>query len=129
MDLAYYCEMNDKYSIILHFFNSDLCTKAIPIGYIDRRAKLKSSRTCLIGYLVFISCEWFFITWGHIHNDFPDKRKRRLLNIQYEHTYLLHGWIHYRHIVIVTKLQYQIWSIMCVRIGCDPTNQIEVFLQ
>ena len=37
------------------------------ISYIDSKChirKLKSTRTCLIGYSDFISREWFFIAWG-----------------------------------------------------------------
>ena len=40
------------------------------MGYIDSKchmSKLKSSRTCLIGYSGFISSEWFFIAWGWTH--------------------------------------------------------------
>ena len=52
-------------------------TKAPPISNIDSKShikKLKSSRTCLIGY---ISCEWLLIAWGHTHThthiDFVDE--------------------------------------------------------
>ena len=63
---------------------ASLITKGTLFVYID--SKLKSSRTCLIGYSGFISCEWFFIAWGtgthtrtrmhthaHTQTDFPDK--------------------------------------------------------
>ena len=42
-------------------------TKALPISSIDSKwhiKKLKSNRTCLIGYSGFISHEWFLIAWG-----------------------------------------------------------------
>ena len=45
-------------------------TKAPPINSIDSKChtkKLKSSRTCLIGYSGFISLEWFLIAWERIH--------------------------------------------------------------
>ena len=47
-------------------------TKAPPINSIDgkcRTKKLKSSRTCLIGYSGFISREWFLIAWGRAHTE------------------------------------------------------------
>ena len=56
-----YRVMNGKYSITLLFFESNTqCTKAPPINIIDSKCcteKLKGSRTCLIGYLDFISYE------------------------------------------------------------------------
>ena len=45
-------------------------TKAKPISYINSKCHiktLKSSRTCLIGYLAFISHKWFLIAWGQTH--------------------------------------------------------------
>ena len=48
-------------------FTTHFITKATPISYFDSKyhiKKLKSSRTCLIGYSGFISFEWFLITWG-----------------------------------------------------------------
>ena len=45
-------------------------TNAMPIGYINSNchiSKMKSSRTCLIGYSDVISNEWFFIAWGWGH--------------------------------------------------------------
>ena len=45
-------------------------TKATPIDCINGKhhiKKLKSSRTCLTGYSVFISCEKFLIAWGWTH--------------------------------------------------------------
>ena len=55
-------------------------TKATPISYIDSKChikKLKSSRTCLIGYSDFISSRMVFNSLRgkdtHTHTDFPDK--------------------------------------------------------
>ena len=55
-------------------------TKVPPISNFDSKChikKLKSSKTCLIGYSGFISHEWFLIAWGadthtrtHTHTDF-----------------------------------------------------------
>ena len=46
-------------------------TKTMPIDNIDSKChikKLKSSRTCLIGYSGFISHEWFLMPWeGDTH--------------------------------------------------------------
>ena len=63
-----------------------------PINSIDSKChtkKLKSSRTCLIGYSDFILCEWFLIAWGadihtqtNMHTDFPDKRIQHALGLK-----------------------------------------------
>ena len=58
-------------------------TKAPPISNIDDKChikKLKSSKTCLIGYSGFFSREWFLIAWGadtHIHTDVRTKTMSR----------------------------------------------------
>ena len=65
-----YCEMNSKYSITFDKLTTRFVTKAMSIGYIDSKyhiKKLKSSRTCLIGYSGFISRERFLIVDTHIH--------------------------------------------------------------
>ena len=53
---------------------------APPISNIDSKChtkKLKSSRTCLIGYSGFISREWFLIAWGRTHTHMHIYRLRR----------------------------------------------------
>ena len=66
---------------MMHFI-----TKATTINNINSKCyikKLKSSRTCLIGYSCFILREWFLIAQGwtyrqtDIHTDFLDKRISR----------------------------------------------------
>ena len=58
---GFYCVMDGKYSITLLFFGrktTRYVTKAPPINSIDskcRTEKLKGSRTCLVGYLDFLS--------------------------------------------------------------------------
>ena len=62
---TFYCEMNGKYSITLaEIHDTPFVTKDILISYINSKChimKLKSSRTCLIGYSGFISREWILI--------------------------------------------------------------------
>ena len=59
-------------------------TKAPPIININSKChikKLKSSRTCLIGYLDFISREWFLIAWGadtRRHTCIPTSQKKTI---------------------------------------------------
>ena len=70
---GFYCEMNVKYSLLRQKLTMLFVTKATPIGYIDSKfdiKKQKISKTCLIGYLAFISREWFLIAYGvdtHTH--------------------------------------------------------------
>ena len=61
-------------------------TKAPPINTIDSKCctkKLKSSRTFLIGYLGFISCEWFLIAWrADTHTDTHTYRRPHDINFK-----------------------------------------------
>ena len=62
---AFYCEMNGEHSIIscssLSVTHKYFVTKStsMPINNINSHLHIKNSRTLLIGYSGFISCEWF----------------------------------------------------------------------
>ena len=67
-------------------------TKATPINHIDSKChikKLKSSRTCLIGYSGFISHEQYLIAWrwtlGLCENG---KTNNKIMNYNNYHDYL-----------------------------------------
>ena len=62
-----------------------IVTKAPPINSIDskcRTKKLKSSRTCLIGYSGFISHEWFLIARGRTHTHIQTSRTKAISRSQ-----------------------------------------------
>ena len=57
-------------AVLWQVLTARFVTKALPINSIDSKwytKKLKSSRTCLIGYSGFISLEWFLIARGRTH--------------------------------------------------------------
>ena len=92
---GFYCVMSSKYSITLLFFGSNSRRASLlrPRSSIVSIAscctkKLKSSRTCLIGYTGFISHEWLLIAWGaHTHTH----KHKHTHTHTHTHTYQLTG--------------------------------------
>ena len=115
---GFYCKMN-KYSITLFFFDSKsqrallrLCPLVISIA----SKRLKSSQTCLIGYSVFISHDWFFIAWWWTHRythtlpgqkQFQETRYKAGLKIQCSlFLCILEEWAHFTGFMILHILVY-----------------------
>ena len=102
-------------------------TKATPISNTDSKChikKLKRSRTCLIGYSGFISCEWLFNSLGGGHTHFADKSiSRNQACAWFKNTYLINSrWVYtliaqtpsgamQNYIKQVKNCVYQIYSV------------------
>ena len=62
-----YCEMNGQHSIIPLTVTHDALNLLLRPCPSIASVIYKCSSICLIGYLDFISCEWFLIAWGQTH--------------------------------------------------------------